>query len=322
MERPRGHAIALVRQRAQIRTPGATAPDHVDRSRGGWEALYGCGRHDPVRQEVRGAGSRVPPQVGDDPPDPNEEFLREHGRRGTVCVGAPPGEHEDPVGVARREVEVVERRDHRHAALAAQPTDPLEQVELVADVEVGRRFVQEENRGLLGERPGEDRALALATAEREDPVAGPVGEADLLEHTPSDREVLRGLAFEGTEVGIATVEDVLLDRDVVAGRLFLRDPCDPSGPLADVEVRYGTAEHLHRPLVRVHEAEQGAEERRLPRAVRPGERDELAGSDGEVHPLKRGPLAVAHRDLPQPDCRAGDDRRAHRPPIVVRRRRR
>jgi hypothetical protein len=70
--------------------------------------------------------------------------------------------------------------------------EDAEEVELVAHVEVGRRLVEEEDRGLLGEPPGERGELALAGGERPE---GPPRQ--VLDLGPAERPRHRGAVLRG-----------------------------------------------------------------------------------------------------------------------------
>ena len=74
-------------------------------------------------------------------------------------------QQDDALGVLAGEHEVVQRRHHRHAVLAAQLVDDLEHGLGVPEVEGGRRLVEQQHPGVLRECPGEDGALALAAGE-------------------------------------------------------------------------------------------------------------------------------------------------------------
>lgn len=79
---------------------------------------------------------------------------------------------------------------HRHEVpfvdLAAEDAHDLE---LVAEVERARRFVQHEQGGLLGQGAGDEDPLALAAAEALDIAVGQVGEPERLDDLGDDLEV-------------------------------------------------------------------------------------------------------------------------------------
>ena len=107
--------------------------------------------------------------------DPAHEVLRhELGRRPGRDEPAVAQGH-DVVGVARREVEVVQHHDDRRAMPSAQVTQQVEHVDLVGDVEEGGRLVEQDDIGLLREGQGDPDPLPLTAGQLLDV---PVGELD------------------------------------------------------------------------------------------------------------------------------------------------
>ncbi len=145
------------------------------------------------------------------------------------------GEDHHPVRVSPGEIEVVERGHRADPPVPDEPPDPVEEVELVADVEVGRRFVEEEQRGLLGQAPGEEQPLPFAPAQLEHARVGPVPKPHLFEGLRRLRTIRRPLAGERREVGESSVQYVVEDAHVVLRGLILGDPGDPEGPRPDGE---------------------------------------------------------------------------------------
>ena len=77
----------------------------------------------------------------------------------------PSIEQQQPVGVLAGEAQVVHGRDHCQLVVAAQRVDELKRLLLAAEVERARRLVKEQDRCLLGKRPGEYDPLQLAAAQ-------------------------------------------------------------------------------------------------------------------------------------------------------------
>ena len=142
----------------------------------------------------------------------------------------------------------MEGRDGTDPPVPDQRLDPLEKVELVGDIEVGGRLIEEQDRGLLRERASEEQPLALTAAQLEHPLLGPVGETHFLERSDRERAIVRGLRAEGGLVGVPTVEDVAQDPDVVPRELLLRDPGDPSRALPGSEPAGRRSEEPHLPF--------------------------------------------------------------------------
>jgi len=179
----------------------------------------------------------------------------------------------------------VERGDDRHVPLAGKFTDPGQQVELVRDVEVARRFVEEHEWGLLDERPGQDRPLLLPSADREDPVLRPLFEADRSQRPEGRLSVPCRFPLKPLEMGVASVEDVVEERHVLPGILFLGDPRDPSGSLCDGQAEHLTPEQFDRAGLGGQEPQRGPQESGLPGPVRSRQREELPLGHLEVDVL-------------------------------------
>ncbi len=260
----------------------------------------GAGRGDEVvREQVRRPGRRVPTEVRDDPPDLGEQRLGNDVRRWPVRDAAAVREDDDAVGEPSGKIEVMKRRDRRDVAAFGQVSNASEQVELVADVEVGGRFVEEEDRCRLGERTPEDCPLALSAAQGEDSVVRPVREPDLVEDAGRDRAVVRGLRVERAMVGESAVEHVIEKPDVVARALALGDPRDRPSPLEHGKRADRSPQHLDLSFDGSEETQNGAQQGRLPRAVRPGQGHELSGADGEIDLAQGRPGSVSDRHAGQ-----------------------
>ena len=86
---------------------------------------------------------------------------------------APVVQRDQVVGVARGEVEVVQHHHDRGAAACVELGEQVEHLDLVGDVEVRRRLVEQQQVGPLGEGHRDPDALALAARQLVD---GAVGE--------------------------------------------------------------------------------------------------------------------------------------------------
>ena len=83
------------------------------------------------------------------------------------AIGDDPArvEQDDPVADGRRLVQVVQDRADGDAVLVGQVTHEVEQFDLVPQVEVGRRLVEEQHAGLLGEAACEPHPLELSAGD-------------------------------------------------------------------------------------------------------------------------------------------------------------
>ena len=108
------------------------------------------------------------------------------GRREATLV-----EDDRAVGEARGQVEVVEDGEDGEAASRSQPLEQLDQRELMRDVEMGRRLVEEEEARLLGESEGDEDALPLPARQLVHPAIGELLHVRV-NQGPGDRRLVIG----------------------------------------------------------------------------------------------------------------------------------
>src|SRR2546422_959647 len=227
--------------------------------------------------------------------------------RGRRAVGehAPLVEGDDPVGVAEDDVHVVLDLDNR---LDADPPggrdERLHDRRLVRRAHAGRRLVEQDYL-----RPQRERRCHV------EELLVPLGQVPGLHVTlPAQTEQLgdleralsnRAVGGEGREEAAAVPEtrdhrrlERLEHREVRKDLDELEGPCDPQAGQA------GGSDPAHVAVPEGDGAGGGAEnagedvdERGLARPVRPDDRDELTGADGEAHAVERAELAV---ELPEP----------------------
>jgi hypothetical protein len=216
---------------------------------------------------------------------------------GTSLGHDPPLVHDqEPVAQARGLLHVVRGQQQGHA-LSSQALQGLPHGQAGLRVEAGRRLVQDDQLGVVDERPGDQQAPLHPPGERLDPVAcavRQVREVQQLLRAP------RGSLGVDSEV-VALEDQVLANRQIAVQVRLLRDDPDPRLDLAPVrpgvEPQDAQLAALHRgePVDHLHR-------RRLAGAVRPQKAEADAGRHVEVDPLHGHAPAVA---LLEP---AGDDR--------------
>ncbi len=213
-------------------------------------------------------------------------------------------EPDDAVG-PRGDARVVGHEHDRQPALAAGLGQEVEDLGAGLGVQVARRLVGEDQGWVVGERTHDGGALLLAAAELVGPVVDPVPEAHLLEErAPPRQRVVAGHAVEeeregrvlGRREGGEEVEELEHEAQVApaeSGQGVVRHGAQVLAQDAD-RARGGEVERANH-----------VEERRLPGARRPGDRQHLARLDGEVHAAQRVDLdprlLVALRDLLEDD---------------------
>ena len=243
---------------------------------------------------------------------PRDRDLRQHVLGRAVRDDASLVEQDHPLGVLRGQRQVVHGGDERQRRLGAERVEELERLLLVADVERGGRLVEQDDARVLDERPGDDDALALATAERPE---GALALPDRSSRSSTAAAASRSSADSrpsGPRCGVrpSRTYSATVSHGGVTGSW---------GTTASSRARSrrlssfaGYAVQRDGALVR-HQPGHGSEQRRLSSAVRPDQADPLSARDVEVH--------VAHDEAPaKGDAEAARRDRGHeRPPRIVRR---
>ncbi len=111
------------------------------------------------------------------------------------------GHDADPVGDLAHDAEVMRDEQHRHADLAFEPGQQLQDLRLHGDVQRRRRLVGDQKLGFVGQRHGDHDALALPAGELVRIGVEPlfrVTDADLLEEfqRPRPRRLLAHAAMQ------------------------------------------------------------------------------------------------------------------------------
>ncbi len=168
-------------------------------------------------------------------------------------------------------------------------------------VEVGGRLVQDQQRRVAQERPGERDPPDLARGERSTAVSDPrvVGGAELPDELVGAREP-RGLLDPGVRcVGIGH-RDVVSNAASEQGRT-LGQPADLPPPGRRVDVAEVVPVDRDHPGVRAAKPEQQRGHGALTGPARADERDDLAAADLEVEPVEERarPPGIAERHVPE-----------------------
>ena len=132
--------------------------------------------------------------------------------RGAALLDAAGVHHDDAVGDLERLLLVVGDEDRRHRQLLVELAEPAAEVAADGGVEGAEGLVEEEHRGLDGERPGEGDALALAAGE-----LGGEAVAEAVELDGGEQAVDAGAAL-GLRRAAGAGHDAHAEVDVVARR--------------------------------------------------------------------------------------------------------
>ena len=211
-------------------------------------------------------------------------------------------EDEDAVGAddARQPV-----REDQGRASCRQAVDRLLDHRLVLRVHRGERFVENEDRRIPQQRPGDRQALALA-ARQQDPALADHRVVTLRQQR--DELVRIGVARRRLDLvarGVGLAEpQILFDGAVEQVGVLVDDGDHPAERFGIERFDVVTAD-LDRAALRVEEAQQQPRNRRFAGAARPDDADLLAGGDGEGQPVMGGaaPAGIGEPDVLESDGR-------------------
>ena len=125
----------------------------------------------------------------------------------------------------------MEDEHDRAAARAVEVDEQVEHLDLVGEVEVGGRLVEQQQVGALGQRHGDPHALALAAGQLVDRPVGQVERAGGAIASVDDRLVVGGPLPEPLLVRVAAAGDQVGDGDALGRDRRLRQDAEPGGDL-------------------------------------------------------------------------------------------
>ncbi|CAD5916190.1 protein of unknown function [Streptomyces sp. KY70] len=212
--------------------------------------------------------------------------------RGGAGGGDPPRrEQDDLVGHGGCLVQVVQDDADGHAVGVGEIAYEIEDLHLVAQVEIGRRFVEQQHVGVLRQAAGEPDALQLTAGEALDAAIGEVGEVGDGERVVDPPGAVGVAPAQTPPVGVAAESHHVPHAQPRRGVAALGEQGDAAG-----EVVTGQGEgvdrlvvagggHRHRAGAGLVEPGDGAQQGGLPAAVRPDQ-----GGDPTARQPKVGPV--------------------------------
>jgi hypothetical protein len=120
---------------------------------------------------------------------------------------AAAGKEHEAVGVPCGGWQVVQRCDNRDLLFGREAPNDLHDLELVSEVEVRGRLIEQQDSRLLSKCARDQNALTLPTGHRQDRPLGEVGGARELESALGERHVGFALHLKATEVRVPPHED-------------------------------------------------------------------------------------------------------------------
>ena len=250
------------------------------------------------RQHHRGAGDRVGGDQGVEGEDLLDHGRGDHVGRGALAVDGAAVHGDEMVGVAGGELEVVQHDRDGGAAGAVQLADHVEHLELVGDVEIGGRLVQQQHLGALCERHGDPHPLALPSGELVEQTALELVGAGEGQRLGDRLLVLVAPLREQALVRVAAAGDQLAHGHPVGRERGLRQQAEPAGELLAAQGVDVGAVQQHRPLTGRQQARQAPQQSRLPRAVRADDHRHLPLGEGQVEVIDDDASLVGELQVP------------------------
>ena len=161
---------------------------------------------------------------------PLQGLARKDFGGGTHGLCTAPVEEQQPVGKPGGEVEVVGDQKQGES-VGPEFSQQMEELHLESQVEAGGGFVEEEDRGLLGERAGDSDALALPAREFPELAFGEGGDQATLQRPLDNGLVPASGAFPRTQVRVPPHPHHLTHRHRKRRRFGLRHHGKRAGPL-------------------------------------------------------------------------------------------
>lgn len=211
-------------------------------------------------------------------------LLGDHVLRSPDGVNRAVVHHDDVVGVLRCNVDVVADHYHDQPPLIGLLLQKADDIHLVSDVQIGGRFVQEENLRLLGQSAGQHHPLALTGGQFIERAHGQVLDIHHLEGSfHHDHVFMHGVPFP---VGVASHQDGVhhAHGEAVAG--CVRDVTDLLGQVLGLEGCHVLAVQEDRSPGRGQDSVDAVDQCGLPCAVGSDDRDELGVADFQIYVLQ------------------------------------
>ena len=151
----------------------------------------------------------------------------------------------------------------------------IHHLKLISDVQVGERFIEQDDGRLLCHGAGNHHALHLATAQLGEHPVAVVGKTGELEHLLHHLNIVRGGGFPAALVRVATHQHGVEHREVEHHILPLRHVSHQPRFLHRRQRVKRLSAHLHRATLRLQKTRHQLQQRGLSRTVRSHNRTKI-----------------------------------------------
>ncbi|MEK6717730.1 MAG: hypothetical protein AABZ16_09595 [candidate division NC10 bacterium] len=208
-----------------------------------------------------------------------------------------PGQEQQPVAVLGRQVKIVRDQDRGPLALSVVAQQDLQDDPLVPEVQVRRRLIQQQDRGLLGQGPGDGDELPLAPGQLVHPAGRQIRDARGLQGGLGHGPVPIAFPRAPPGVRIAAHQHDLGHAEREGHVKLLRDHRHPLRQRRARERAEIAPPDQDAPPLRRHHLAQEAQERALAGAVGAHDAQKLPGRR-----LKRDIVHALTRPVPERDA--------------------
>ncbi len=179
----------------------------------------------------------------------------------------------------RREIQIVQDDNHGLAVRLVLTLEQVEDLDLVTQIQVGGRLVEEQDVGLLGESPGDHCPLSLAAAQLTNPAVGMLQQVRAREGVRGEVEVGPFLHLEAPKMRRSAHENDFEDGELEGHLAVLGHDGDPPSQIAPANRGDTTTVERYRAARGPKRADHRLEESGLAGPVRADDADELADVD-------------------------------------------
>lgn len=187
-------------------------------------------------------------------------------------------------------------RDHQHGAAPAQSGQGVLHQRLILGIDAGRGFVQQQDRRVLEQRPGNRQALALSARQ---PRAALTDAGLIAVRQRHDERVRAGRprgAFQLRGAGVGPRQAQVVGNGAVEQEHVLEHHADLGQQRIQRPVAHIASAHPHRAGADVVQPGQQPRQRALARSARAHEGGQPARLGPQRHAVQRQPLAIAMAD--------------------------
>ena len=234
-------------------------------------------------------------KCGIDPEDLADPIRCEDLARCAICHYPPAVQKDEPGKEVRREAKIVEDREDRGSVASIEIADELHDLHLMAQIEVDRRLVEDQDGRVLSHCHGEQDELALPHRQLTGVTPKQVADTDSLDGGGDRSSIAGSHAANRMLMGKPTERNDLLDgrgeRQDWQLRHNRETPRD-GDPLKSIDA---VPTEFHGSGRGTEQSGNDPQQGRLTRPVRPDDRDSFARIDGEGHVAERGAIAIDDR---------------------------